>query len=38
MVAGAAVGAAIAIANRSKKRGAKAAHKTTTVADLEKKA
>ncbi len=38
MVAGAAVGVAIAIANRSKKGGAKAAHQTTTVADLEKKA
>ena len=37
LVAGAAVGVAIAVANRSKKSSAKAAHQTATVADLEKK-
>jgi hydrogenase small subunit len=37
LVGGAAVGVAIAIANRSKKSSAKAAHQTATVADLEKK-
>ena len=35
-VAGAAAGAAIAVANRAKKGAAKAEHKTTTLADLEK--
>ncbi|MDV3237715.1 MAG: hydrogenase small subunit [Gammaproteobacteria bacterium] len=35
-VAGAAAGAAIAVANRARKGAAKAQHKTTTLADLEK--
>jgi len=35
-VAGAAVGAAVAVANRGEKGAAKAAHETTTLADLEK--
>ena len=35
-VAGAAAGAAIAVANRAKTGAAKAGHKTTTLADLEK--
>ena len=36
MVAGAAVGVAVAIANRSKRSAAKSAHEKATVADLEK--
>jgi hypothetical protein len=35
--AGAAVGVAVAFANRSKKAAAKAAHQTVRVEDLEKK-
>ncbi|MBZ0071663.1 MAG: hydrogenase small subunit [Gammaproteobacteria bacterium] len=35
-VAGVAVGAAVAVANRAKKGAARAQHKTTTLADLEK--
>ena len=36
-VAGVAVGAAVALANRAKKAAAKAAHQTVKVEDLEKK-